>query len=735
MKIKILQTVRVPSLILAAALQIFPMARAALPSAGAATNVLAIIFRWAVGAAAVGAVDAVSGASTVITTPLSTNLTQGQSFAVRLATAPHLAYYWTATNLPAGLSLSGISGGSFWQITGAPTVNGTYNVSLAASDSASFPAGRTVVGIMVIHIAPPPGSQPSIATPPASLVVTQGQAAQFFVTANGSAPFSYQWRLNGLNLGGKTSTNLLITSATTNDAGNYTVIVTNVFGSITSAPAKLSVITLPVITTQPTSQSNYVGTTFFFSVAASSAAPLTYQWRKDGTALSNSSHIVGSQSNSCRINFAQTNDSGNYTVVLANASGSVTSQVAVLTVTPIFSTLAVLVNGQGSVAPNYDGQSLQLGTAYTMTATPGAGYYFTNWTGSIKTNSSTITFVMKSNLVLQANFLFPFVKGIYHGLFYDPNGVTVSNAGGFTLTTTTGGKYSGTLALAGKKFALSGAFNIFGNASNRISLTKSNVALVSLSIDSSDTDRIAGSVSNASWFVPLSGDRATFSATNPAPQIGNFTLTIPGTPGSTSNPAGTSFGTLNVSVAGNITFAGALADGTKISQASAVSKDGSWPLYVPLYSTNGLVFGWQTFTNTSTDDLSGPVCWIKTAQANAKYFPAGFAFIPSLSGSAYLAPALGIPAINLPLANLILTDGGLSQSYTNLISMLSNNKATNIAGTKLTLSVTSKTGVFSGNFFNPGNGKTVPISGVVNQKLNSGAGFFLSTNLSGQVYF
>ena len=736
MKTKIIQSVRVPSLIVAAALQIFPMARTVMPAAGAATNVLAIIFRWAVGAAVVGTVDAVSGASTAIVSPLATNITQGQSFNLRLITAVHQAYYWTATGLPSGLTLSGTGGSPYWQITGTPTVNGTFNVNLTASQYANFPMDFTCFGTLVIQIAPPANSQPTIASPPANQTIPQGQSATFSVNVGGLAPFSYQWRFNGFNLPGKTATNLLINPVTTNDAGSYTVVVTNISGSITSAPASLTVITQPVITTPPQSQSNLVGTTFYFSVAATSAGPLTYQWRMDGTPLVNSAHFTGCQSNAFKVSAAQLSNSGDYSVVVANAAGSVTSSVAVLTVAPILLPVSVLVNGAGSINPNYNGQPLQLGATYTMTATPDAGYSFANWTGSLKTNAAAITFVMKSNLVLQANFSFPFVQGVYHGLCYDPNGITVSNGGAFNVTVSAAGKYSGALQLAGKKYGLSGKFDVFGNASNKITLNPSNLALVRLAIDSADKDRLTGSVSNAFWSVPLAGDRNIFSTLlNPAPQFGKYTLMIQGTPGSTTNPAGLSYGTLTVKANGNAAFAGALADGTKISQASAISKDGVWPLFVPLYAGNGLVLGWQTFTNTVTDDVSGPVCWIKLPQPAAKYFPGGFAFLPPLSGSAYLAPTSGAPAINLPLGDLILADGGLSQAYTNLITYLPNNKATNLAGVKLLLTVARKTGVFTGTFINPERTNKVSFSGVVLQKPNLGAGFFLSTNLSGQVYF
>ncbi len=89
MQRKIAQLFRLPALLLAAALQVMPIARAALPAAQATAEVLAIVFRWAAGvAAALGGVQAVSGASTVITNPLSTNIVQGQLFVLRLTTAP-----------------------------------------------------------------------------------------------------------------------------------------------------------------------------------------------------------------------------------------------------------------------------------------------------------------------------------------------------------------------------------------------------------------------------------------------------------------------------------------------------------------------------------------------------------------------------------------------------------------------------------------------------------------------
>ena len=97
-------------------------------------------------------------------------------------------------------------------------------------------------------------------------------------------------------------------------------------GSLTVLPNNLP--PPPMILTQPASQSVFVGSTVSFFVTASGASPLTYQWQFDGqpiTAATNDTLVLGN---------VQTNNSGNYTVVVGNPGGSTNSQPAVLTVSP-----------------------------------------------------------------------------------------------------------------------------------------------------------------------------------------------------------------------------------------------------------------------------------------------------------------------------------------------------------------------------------------------------------------
>jgi hypothetical protein len=82
---------------------------------------------------------------------------------------------------------------------------------------------------------------PSITVQPASTTVTAGANVMFTVVASGAAPLSYQWLFNGSPIGGATSASYTIGSASSANAGGYTVTVTNSVGGVTSAVATLTV--------------------------------------------------------------------------------------------------------------------------------------------------------------------------------------------------------------------------------------------------------------------------------------------------------------------------------------------------------------------------------------------------------------------------------------------------------------------------------------------------------------
>ena len=121
-----------------------------------------------------------------------------------------------------------------------------YNRALTASEIQSIYAAGAG------GKCPPLTAPPAIITQPTNQTVTAGGTANFSVTASGTAPLSYQWAFNGTNIVGATNTILTLTNVQLNQAGNYAVLVTNLFGSILSSNAVLTVNSpppgVPVIT-------------------------------------------------------------------------------------------------------------------------------------------------------------------------------------------------------------------------------------------------------------------------------------------------------------------------------------------------------------------------------------------------------------------------------------------------------------------------------------------------------
>jgi uncharacterized repeat protein (TIGR03803 family) len=119
-------------------------------------------------------------------------------------------------------------------------------------------------------------SAPQITAQPASQTAAAGASVEFSVAVVGAPPLSYQWRLNGVNLtdggsfSGSASRTLTVNNITTNDAGSYSVVVSDTLGSVTSSGAVLTVAASPVV--QSVAQTN--GTLTF---TWSAAAGLSYQ--------------------------------------------------------------------------------------------------------------------------------------------------------------------------------------------------------------------------------------------------------------------------------------------------------------------------------------------------------------------------------------------------------------------------------------------------------------------------
>ena len=244
--------------------------------------------------------------------------------------------------------VSVVFGGPWLTIAGAtgqyfdtpPTVAGDtgflYRVVL--SNSLGSVASNGALLTVVEQLAPP-----VVQSQPGNSNTVLGGTAVFVVTAGGTAPLSYQWRRNGVNVVGANSPVLSLPNVTAASDGLYDLVVTNRAGSATSNAARL-LVTLanpvalpPTIAAAPASITVAAGHAANFAVAVNGTGPYTYLWHKNGSATP----IPGADAASFGIASVTVADAGTYTVRVTNTVGTALSAAATLTVTPASGTVTV----------------------------------------------------------------------------------------------------------------------------------------------------------------------------------------------------------------------------------------------------------------------------------------------------------------------------------------------------------------------------------------------------------
>ncbi len=88
---------------------------------------------------------------------------------------------------------------------------------------------------------------PAITAHPTNRTVVEGSSVTFSVTATGSAPLMYQWRRDATAISGATNSTLILTNVQLSQAGDYSAVVSNAFGVVTSEVATLTVNPAPTV--------------------------------------------------------------------------------------------------------------------------------------------------------------------------------------------------------------------------------------------------------------------------------------------------------------------------------------------------------------------------------------------------------------------------------------------------------------------------------------------------------
>lgn len=243
-----------------------------------------------------------------------------------------------------------------------------------------------------------PDRRPQITSQPANQSVVTGSAASFTVGVSTLFPNTYYWYVNGTLDPSQTTATYSVASATAN--GTYQVMVSNLFGTVTSTVATLTVTASPTAPslTSPVpalNLTNAVNDMITIPTAASGTTPLSYAWwfssgPGNTGQIGDGGDYTGSVTGTLSISISSTSDAGSYYLVMNNSTGTPSSNlVATLNVvTP----LPVIFQEPVNTVAASNGQAQFYIQAYPLSAT--YQWYQGNtplsdnghWSGSANTN-------------------------------------------------------------------------------------------------------------------------------------------------------------------------------------------------------------------------------------------------------------------------------------------------------------------------------------------------------------
>jgi hypothetical protein len=229
-----------------------------------------------------------------------------------------------------------------------------------------------------------PDLRPEITVQPEAINTSTNIPSSFSVTVSSIYPASYQWQDNGVNVansgnisGARLSVLSFAHSDVTND-GNYTVVVTNMYGAVTSSVASMFVSPVavpPIYTAAVLKLTNYIGDNVNISASAlTGTPPFSFQWYDGNTLLTdgadgNGSGYIGSQSSSIlTITNAQIADSGTYFLGVTNGVGGTNIEVATLIV--VTRPPSISSGGQPTSVVTLSGQPVALSVSSIVGTAP-----------------------------------------------------------------------------------------------------------------------------------------------------------------------------------------------------------------------------------------------------------------------------------------------------------------------------------------------------------------------------
>jgi hypothetical protein len=340
-RLSVLHRLSVPGTMLMALLQRTPVVRvAAVAESAVVSSPVANVVRSTLAAAAsLGAIQSMAGATNLVPTQgtaagISTTVgaTVSVGFSVTGTQTPPASWRVSGAFAPgltfSGLTSNGVVNVQTLTLSGSPTTAGTYTVTINAYEGTNASLTESPPYSYTVTVTGSSATAPSITTQPQSQTVTAGANVSLSVAASGTPTPTYQWRKDGADISGATSSTLTLNNAQPANGGSYTVVVTNSAGSVTSNAATVTVnaatSAAPVFTQQPVSHTIATGSTVTFTAQATGAT--SYRWQRNGADVS------GGTDATLVISNASAASAGTYTAIATNSGGSTTSSAATLAV-------------------------------------------------------------------------------------------------------------------------------------------------------------------------------------------------------------------------------------------------------------------------------------------------------------------------------------------------------------------------------------------------------------------
>ena len=277
------------------------------------------------------------------------------SFNVVATSSTALSYQWRKNGTPIG----GATGATLTLVVSYADNGASFSVVVGNTD------GNVTSVAVALTVTPSP---PTINTQPLSLAVQSGSAAAFVViVTGGTAPVTFQWRKNGVDIAGATASVYAVVSASAADnAGAYSVLIVSPSGTLLSAVATLTVSAAPqppAISLQPQDKTVALGQTATFSVEASSISAITYQWSRNGLAIAGATAATYTTPAS-----VAADEAAQFSVAVLNTTGPTNSLPATLTISNLPSGTVSQVDAGGavSVALKTDGTVWSWGHSGTL---------------------------------------------------------------------------------------------------------------------------------------------------------------------------------------------------------------------------------------------------------------------------------------------------------------------------------------------------------------------------------